>query len=109
MGAEAILRLTQLFHKIGIQLHLTHIKGKFICQSRFILKEIKLTVYVFYKKLKGKIFTDLKRFSFGDKFDYKFIYPSNHDAVCFLTKHEPSSSSNTQIISLRVSSTNEIS
>ena len=29
----------------------------------------------------------MKKFSFDEKFDSKFIYPTNHDAVCFITKH----------------------
>jgi len=75
MGCEAILRLNQMFRKCGVQLHLTHIKGN--------------------------IFRDLKRYAFIDKFDYSFIYPTNHDAVCTIlnrtTKLTSSSLSNTTI------------
>lgn len=47
-----------MFKKLGIQLHLTHIKAN--------------------------IFRYMKRYSFNDKFDFQYVYPSNHDAVCFI-------------------------
>ena len=49
-----------MFKKLQIQLHLTH--------------------------LKGNIFRCLKKFTFNDRFDYRFVYPTNHDAVCYITK-----------------------
>jgi MFS superfamily sulfate permease-like transporter len=78
MGSEAILRLNQMFKKIGIQLHLTHIKGN--------------------------IFRDLKRYSFIDKFDYRFIYPTNHDAVCTILNQK----SATQITTTTTTIQNEM-
>ena len=78
MGSEAILRLNQMFKKIDIQLHLTHIKGN--------------------------IFRDLKRYSFIDKFDYRFIYPTNHDAVCTILNQK----SATQITTTTTTIQNEM-
>ena len=51
----------------------------------------------------GKIFKDLKRYLFMEKYDYKFIYPSNHDAVCYLTKTEMNQSECSIINELTVS------
>ncbi len=30
---------------------------------------------------------DLKRYSFFGKFELNFVYPTNHDAVCFIRKN----------------------
>jgi len=29
----------------------------------------------------------LKRYSFFEKFELNFVYPTNHDAVCFIRKN----------------------
>ena len=50
-----------MFKKLGIQMHLTHIKAN--------------------------IFRYMKRYSFNDRFDMQYVYPTTHDAVCSITNN----------------------
>lgn len=66
-----------MFKKVNVQLHLTHIKSKFLF---FIL----CFNFSIYNNKKENILHRMDKYSFNEKFDHQSLYPTNHDAVFFI-------------------------